>query len=294
MAKVLVAVDSDSRARAALPLLSTLLKSRDEVHLLHVTPTRGVVARQDMERLLESLAEPLRDTGAAVGVDVRAPAGTVAATVIAAARCLPADLVVLGSHGRGRVGAALTGSISHAIVAGLDCRVLVAHADPSAPPSGRLRKIMLAVAGEGDSGAAVETVSELARRFGAAVTVFHARPVQHYAESVSIERREDAWWAVGRARLRLKLDGVDAHGLVGVAWSSVPAAIAAAADGEEADLIVLDSRRLSDWHAMVVRSTTHGLLTLTGRPILLAERTVKVREAKTEAALGRAEALLPV
>jgi len=292
MARILLAADPEGLARAAVPLLRRLLEPADEVMVLNVTRPRPAPVEQ-----LDELAACLAASGAEVFVDRIDPTGSTAETLIRAADAFRADLVALGTHGRGRFGTALQGSVSHGVVSGLDCRILIVHASatqlsPKAEPA-PLRRILLAVDEAGGYGQAVEVAAEIAQRHHASITVFHARHVVRRPSHSSIESPRAADSTVGRARLELRLEGLKANGLVGVAWRGVPKAIAAVADAEDSDLIVLDSRRLADRSVLAPESTTYGLLPLTTRPVLLAERTV--RQAVASMAAGRpVEALLPI
>jgi len=56
--------------------------------------------------------------------------GDPATCVIEAARAEGADRIVVGTHGRGRIGRAIAGSVSGDIVGGADCQVDVVRPDP--------------------------------------------------------------------------------------------------------------------------------------------------------------------
>lgn len=62
-------------------------------------------------------------TGASVDEEVRI--GHPATEVVAAAREWPADLIVLGSHGRSAIGRLLLGSVARAVLHHADCSVLI-------------------------------------------------------------------------------------------------------------------------------------------------------------------------
>jgi len=56
--------------------------------------------------------------------------GDPATCVIEAARAEGADRIVVGTHGRGRIGRAIAGSVSGDIVGGADCQVDVVRPEP--------------------------------------------------------------------------------------------------------------------------------------------------------------------
>lgn len=74
-------------------------------------------------RELQQTAEELRTRG----LEARALIfqGPTVEKVLEEARRIPADLLVVGSHGRGAVGRALLGSVSHAILRHPPCPILV-------------------------------------------------------------------------------------------------------------------------------------------------------------------------
>lgn len=140
MRSILVAVDFSGITESALNYASTLARlSGSPVHLLHVAspePTfvgyepgppevRQQVARElrSEHRDLQVLADGLR----AQGIDAHAAAvqGPTVATVVARAQEVGADVIVIGSHGHGRLYRALLGSVSEGILRHAPCPVLI-------------------------------------------------------------------------------------------------------------------------------------------------------------------------
>jgi nucleotide-binding universal stress UspA family protein len=72
-------------------------------------------------------AQRLVELGRASGIDVSflVWTGNVAESIVAAAQSEAADLVIVGSHGRGRLGRLLLGSVSEAVTRRAPCPVLV-------------------------------------------------------------------------------------------------------------------------------------------------------------------------
>jgi universal stress protein A len=72
-------------------------------------------------------AQRLVSVGRARGIDVQflVWTGDVAESVVSAAESEAADLVIVGSHGRGRLGRLLLGSVSEAVTRHAPCPVLV-------------------------------------------------------------------------------------------------------------------------------------------------------------------------
>jgi nucleotide-binding universal stress UspA family protein len=76
------------------------------------------------ERALHYLHHAQRRAGG-VGSEVITREGIAPTEIIAAARAWKADLVILGSHNRGRFSRLILGSTAEAVVRGADCPVLV-------------------------------------------------------------------------------------------------------------------------------------------------------------------------
>jgi len=72
-------------------------------------------------------AQRLVEVGRAKGIDVSflVWTGNVAESIVAAAHSESADLVIVGSHGRGRLGRLLLGSVSEAVTRRAPCPVLI-------------------------------------------------------------------------------------------------------------------------------------------------------------------------
>ncbi len=103
--------------------------------ILHVVPppqSRGeAVAREqvgcyhaDLWRMLEHL----RPEGAAVAVERRLEDGDAAGTILRVAEEEAADVIVLGTHGRGALGKLLLGSVADKVVRRAPCPVLTTNA----------------------------------------------------------------------------------------------------------------------------------------------------------------------
>ena len=83
-------------------------------------------ARVSYQRLAHEVAEELRIAGLNPTADVRE--GDPAEQILAAAREVDADLIVMGTRGRGGVARVLLGSVARAVLLGARCSVLVVPA----------------------------------------------------------------------------------------------------------------------------------------------------------------------
>ena len=87
--------------------------------------------RSEREHVAQSLVARGRSAG--VAVDFLVWEGDPGESIIEAAVAESADLIVVGSHGRGTVGRFLIGSVSDHVVRNAQCPVLVVRTDGPAP-----------------------------------------------------------------------------------------------------------------------------------------------------------------
>jgi nucleotide-binding universal stress UspA family protein len=149
MRRILIAIDgsaaSDPAIDVGLDLAETLgaevmfLHSAELSRVLIGTPYHGEAQLAEREAARGALEAALRG---ALRRGIEAEAELVddspAEAILELAREWDADLIVVGSHGRGRIGRALLGSVSDEVVARADRAVLVARPHvrlPLATPS---------------------------------------------------------------------------------------------------------------------------------------------------------------
>jgi nucleotide-binding universal stress UspA family protein len=131
---ILLAVDGSPYAQRAAELTHRLAADGDKVVVLHVTeimPIHGGTAVElDLDR--EGLAaarrfgRELERAGVPTKLElVRAFAGHVAKLIVEVARDHAADVIILGSRGRGDLTALLLGSVAHKVVHLADRPVLI-------------------------------------------------------------------------------------------------------------------------------------------------------------------------
>ena len=128
--KILLAVDGSEhseRATAAAADLAT--KSTGTVYVLHVHEA-GLVApvetNTEAKVIVDQAMKQLEADGVQVTGDaVSARSGSIAPTIIEAARSLGSDLIVMGTRGLSDFSGLLVGSIAHKVIQHADCPVLV-------------------------------------------------------------------------------------------------------------------------------------------------------------------------
>jgi nucleotide-binding universal stress UspA family protein len=145
--KVLVAIDGSAHSHAALvEFAKRPWPSGTEVRILTVIhPSIPlfmepllVVASAHMDQVLElernapalvkSASEMIRDAHPGISVTTKIVEGIPQNSIVEEAEEWGADLIVLGSHGYGRVGRVFLGSVASAVVAKAPCSVQVVRA----------------------------------------------------------------------------------------------------------------------------------------------------------------------
>jgi nucleotide-binding universal stress UspA family protein len=131
MRKILVAIDGSDNALRALGFAAAEARARDDtmLHLLTVMPPLRVYGEIDVyageERMRELAmrearavldAAAARLSGAGVEFDVEQSEGDPGEVIPHRAAELGCDWIVMGTHGRGRLGALLMGSVAQKVV----------------------------------------------------------------------------------------------------------------------------------------------------------------------------------
>ena len=135
--KILVSIDSDPIAAHAADIGAEMARlAGAELAFIHVIEPALVnaadtgiqpdvfvaSARETARRMIEDFRKRLpAETAALDFVQI----GNAATEIVSAARDWPADLIVIGSHGRGGLKRALLGSVAEAVMRQAPCPVLV-------------------------------------------------------------------------------------------------------------------------------------------------------------------------
>ena len=162
------------------------------VWLLHVAPPG-----EDGRRVLEEERAGL----GGVDADAILGFGSPAHEIVGLAESVKADLVIVGSHGHGRIERALLGSVSSAVKDRVGGRVLVARLPP------RPARVLAADDGSPEGGAAVRLAEALAARWGARMNLLLVAGAAHAGPRVVARAEELGAGLVvvgsrGRGRLR--------------------------------------------------------------------------------------------
>ena len=285
--KIVVGVDGRGQAMDAIALTDVLSAAWDaEVVIATVYPWDwggprwGLpfeqAAREDAEAILARAAGRL-----ARPHELRLVASTsTAAGLHGIVEQEAADLLVLGSSHRGRVGRVLLGEVTGRVVHGLPCALAVAPRGYAERPQHELDRVGVAYDASPEAQAALRWSEALAQRVGATLTLYRVLQFPHIAYT-------DAGVAVDEAALfddlgrRQKQELEDALAQVPVSLGphievlegSPASTLAAAAEND--DLFVTGSRGYGRIGSVLLGSTSHGLLHHARCPLIVLPRSAE-------------------
>jgi nucleotide-binding universal stress UspA family protein len=246
-------------------------------------PATWIAGKRTVVQALEAAAASLRRPGLAA--DATVMSGRPATVIVDQARQLRADLVVVGSRGRGPLASLLLGSVSAEVVDHAPCPVLVVRAPIEGPT-------LVAVDGSASANGAVtylvanpitfdrpiEVVS-VAHRPGATtaweVAGLSAIALEGLEERHKVERR-DLEAVAARAATRLRATGYRARW--SLAEGHAPEQIIATAAGLDCDLIVMGSRGMTGLKRIVLGSVARAVLLHTPASVLIVREPIRDEE----------------
>jgi nucleotide-binding universal stress UspA family protein len=278
--KILLATDGSEPSQAAVDATIAIAKSPTaKVRVAHVWNLEvhhrhgvwDVEVRSEAEKLVDVTVERLLKAGVIAEREIcRADSKHVAAAIALSARDFQADLVVLGSRGLTDWQSMTKHSVSHELLCAVDCPVLIARGR-SALSTGKVSKIVLAIAGGNDLAPAARAAVAVAGQ-GASVMVVHvAQAIVGVQGFAYVESEDEIRETMARAGELLTAASVKVHGMV-AHEGPVAKAVAEIAADWNADLIVVGSSRMGDIGSLFLGSVSHDLLHMTDRPVLVAER----------------------
>lgn len=291
--RVLVPLDGSELAAAALPMARIVaLSTGSELTLVTVLPEDALPgSTREPADYLQEVAAPMRAVGVVVHTTIRV--GEPATAILELVSECEADLVLMATHGRSGVGRALLGSVADQVLRAGVVPVLLLH--PNQRRTAALRTVLVPV--DGTSGAAVALASAvpLARRSGAKLMLVRVTvplPLWLYEPTLGLNTgplidpmwNEDARLAAEAyaeslaARLRhagIAAEGQGINGLPG-------AAIVAAAEAADADLIVMSTHGRSGLMRSLLGSVANEVVRQSRRPVLLVRRTPTSGEVEPE------------
>jgi len=206
----------------------------------------------EAQRLAQAGADRLRTHFPGWNIDVEPSAGNPAEMILEKARTWPADLIVVGTHGRSALGRALLGSVSMRLIREAPCSVRVARAKGNAA-HGPVR-ILVGMDGSAEANAAVSEICGRRWPAGTEVQVLsvHEALIEANSERIAIGERlydtinEDEFFRLRRAAaeavIKLLQAGVTATAIV--------------KEGVPKEVLVQEAK---DWNADTVFVGARGL-----------------------------------
>jgi len=213
---VMVPLDGSELAESALPFALTLAeRSGGELHLVQVAATlrpftpsgetdpEGTPspeeARERSTRYLEEVRSRIREAGSPVGVRTHVLSGRPVEALFGWILKEGVDQVVMTTHGRGRFQRIWLGSVAEGLVRSAPAPVLFWRKGGSGPPDlteqPSLSRILLALDGTESSESMIPRAEELARLFGATLSMVGVIPAlvrfgSPYLPHVAVEEGE--------------------------------------------------------------------------------------------------------
>ena len=254
--RILLATDGSPSADAALEVVCAMRFGPDDrVDIVSV-------GQDGASEITQRAADQLRCCG--VAAKIRVANGPVAETIVESARAIGADLVVVGSRGRGLILGTILGSTARALTRTSPYPVLIARARRVAP-----RRVLLAVDGSPDSQAAADALLTLPLGSDAEIVILHVVP----------DTRKDS--TRSRDLLSLVASRLPATipTRIDVARGDVATAILERAEALGSDLIALGSGHTP--RAPLRGTTADKVLSGANCCVLVARATERVRAATT-------------
>jgi nucleotide-binding universal stress UspA family protein len=279
---VVSGVDRSDAAEAVTDTASRLASAMDR-RLLVVHVVEEPV--EEAEELLESVRARLPSGDDA---DVRLVEGSPAERLVEVADDEDAELLVVGSRGRGALSSAVLGGVSRRLARDARCPVVVVPPATSIEAGGGT--VVCGVDGSGHALTAARVAGSLAQRLGGRLIVVHAlqdlRAVASYPGARSTTPpatgQEDA---VRRQADRIVEEAVGALDadveVTGLVEPGAPAGVlAAVAERENASLVVVAGRGMGAVRAAFLGSVATTLATSATRPVVVVSEPAELALAE--------------
>jgi nucleotide-binding universal stress UspA family protein len=277
-ANVIVGVDGSPTGRDGVKLARALADEGARIALAHVhggvpTPGRATSAASEArghERAMALLEAEREETGVAAEL-IAFCATSVGRGLHTVAEREHADLLVVGSHGRGLAGRVLVGDDTSASLNGATCAVAVAPRGYVARSGGFLR-VGVGYDFSPESRAALALARRLAARDGAKLSALYvvslpawgyiAPMPSNWGELVEDDRQ-------AAEEKVASLEGLEARAAYGLPVEEL------AAFGDRVDLLVVGSRNYGPMRRLMLGSTSHGLARHARCALLVLPRSVE-------------------
>jgi nucleotide-binding universal stress UspA family protein len=284
-ARIVVGWDGSDRSRDALALARLLRKPGGATLVVAcVYPyeplATSVGARDPAEPGREDALAKLADAEVADYEHRILPSSSAAHGLQNVARDEGAELIVVGSTHRGRLGRVVPGSVGERLLHGAPCAVAVAPLGYGREPPGALGRIGVAVDGSPASQAALASAVGLARAREAELRVLTVvewiNPAAQTFIRTSYEEAIDQLRAARQGALERALTGVPAEvRVVGRLLEGDDPVRALCRAAEELDLLVLGSRGYGPIRHVFLGGVSGGVLSGAPCPVLVTPRGVE-------------------
>ncbi|MDZ7779986.1 MAG: universal stress protein [Gemmatimonadota bacterium] len=295
MKQVMVALDGSSFAEQALgPAIDIANRAGGRLDLVSVcNPADAGPALADVELSLEEeVSRYLDDVREKIGphddleVEARVLTGYPAAALVEEVEERRVDLAVLSTHGRGPVSRAWLGSVADRFVREAPCPVLLVRPDETDGAADfnepfEVRHVVVPMDGSEVGEAVLERAAEMARLFGARITLFSAvgrrelinRDFVPHVEYVTYDRLLSDRVAQARTELeeireRLRTREITADVVV-VEDSNPATAILEFVSSEKPDLVAMGTHGRKGMARMVLGSVADKVVRSATTPVLL-------------------------
>jgi nucleotide-binding universal stress UspA family protein len=304
---ILCPIDFSDYSRRALDYAATIARWYEStITLFHVYPTAPIAAfglespapggavltpadRERMTAAIASFVEPSSAAEIPTEVVIGQSVGSTANEILKQARSMPADLLVIGTHGRSGFDRLVLGSVTEKVLRKADCPVLtVPHAPTAAPIAPAVFKRILCPVDFSDSSMhALNYAMSLAQEADARLTVLHVMQYDleveapEMYETVIADRRlsltdyRTRCEEYSRERLRAAVpETVGAYCTVEVllAIGRPYREILRVAAEQQADLIAMGVQGRSAADVMVFGSTTQHVVRQATCPVLTVRK----------------------
>jgi nucleotide-binding universal stress UspA family protein len=235
--------------------------------VVHVRPeaareaSRAPALRRELRALVETIIRPDEPQPELV---VRT--GVAGPEISAAAVATGADLIVVGTHGRGLVGRWVVGSVASAVLRATELPVLLVHGPGDGNRNG---PVVAAVDFSDVSAGVVGHAGDLAADRGTSFRLVHVLPIGDHRSPGHVVMREAATRSLRALQEQRVPAGVETDLHVAMRMEAPATAIAHYAQGQGASLIVIGGHGTSGWIRGVLGSVTERLLQETALPVLV-------------------------
>ncbi len=301
-ARVVVGYDGSERAATAVRWAAREAQRAGlPLAVVHVVDFTGLVLGLSTDDETEwsdvafERARALADEGAdlarhaAPDVPVRAVVGSGSAAEVLVEASRAAELVVVGTRGRGDLAALCLGSVSTVVMTHAECPAVVVHGQGAQVP-GPEHPVVVGVDGSAVGRRALEAAAEVAARDGAplrVVTAWRRWPDDSWLSALAVEspsaavEMADAAFEVARVAASAAVHeaverhpGLEASELV---VEGTPAAVLAE-QSRDAGLLVVGSRGRGAARSLLLGSVTHGVVHAAACPVEVVRSVARTGE----------------